>query len=557
TAEVPGTVQVPGGAASPWDAEDRDAAEEDPGAADDLDLSWSGLDDDATGELPGDLAFYQAESGAGAESVAEGESDKPAVAPDEDTDGESRRSPAGEMMTETMADLYLRQNFPDRAAEIFRALLRERPGDARLEARLAVAEAVLAGPGGAASGDSAGTVDAPPGLEDVFFSAGDEREEDKETDAQGGLEDAFFGRGEDAGDEAAEAGRAEAAESAAESPGPTSRPDEPPAPGARSTPAAGARPWLEGVESAWTGGAGAGHDEPSPYAPDVEDAEEPTAAPSGPSAASYLDQVLAWRPREDLPATGEGAPAADAGSVEAAAGSEVVGAGADADALAAAPDARGIDAEADVDAADVAGGDAAADADDEELLLDEIVDEAAAPGGRGPDAPVADGPRADAPPSGAGEPFPFELPPADEAPEAADSATPPTAETPPESLTPTADAVPADELFPFESPLDDAQPAAGGEAPAARPEAPPPAAAPAPPAAERRPGTATRDEGDVAEAFAAWYDGGDDGGIDGAAQAALGGAGDAGTSLTDDAEEDAGSDEDLDMFRSWLQSLKK
>lgn len=40
------------------------------------------------------------------------------------------------VVTETMADLYARQGLHDRAAEVYRELLRGRPGDARLEAKL-------------------------------------------------------------------------------------------------------------------------------------------------------------------------------------------------------------------------------------------------------------------------------------------------------------------------------------------------------------------------------------------------------------------------------------
>jgi hypothetical protein len=47
-------------------------------------------------------------------------------------------------MTETMAVLYRSQGFHDRAAEVYRALLRTRPGDERLAARLREAEDAVA-----------------------------------------------------------------------------------------------------------------------------------------------------------------------------------------------------------------------------------------------------------------------------------------------------------------------------------------------------------------------------------------------------------------------------
>jgi tetratricopeptide (TPR) repeat protein len=45
------------------------------------------------------------------------------------------------LVTETMADLYRSQGFHDRAADVYRALLRQRPGDASLTAKLQAAEA--------------------------------------------------------------------------------------------------------------------------------------------------------------------------------------------------------------------------------------------------------------------------------------------------------------------------------------------------------------------------------------------------------------------------------
>ncbi|MBX6362888.1 MAG: tetratricopeptide repeat protein [Gemmatimonadetes bacterium] len=51
----------------------------------------------------------------------------------------------GEVVTETMAELYRAQGLPGRAAEIYRALLAERPGDERLALRLLEVEAELDG----------------------------------------------------------------------------------------------------------------------------------------------------------------------------------------------------------------------------------------------------------------------------------------------------------------------------------------------------------------------------------------------------------------------------
>lgn len=60
----------------------------------------------------------------------------------ESHDAATEASPAPEtgLVTETMAVLYRTQGFHDRAADVYRALLRQRPGDERLAARLREAE---------------------------------------------------------------------------------------------------------------------------------------------------------------------------------------------------------------------------------------------------------------------------------------------------------------------------------------------------------------------------------------------------------------------------------
>jgi tetratricopeptide (TPR) repeat protein len=62
--------------------------------------------------------------------------------------------------TETMADLYLSQGFNERAAEVYRVLLRRRPDDERLQGKLAQAESrpVAGVPGGADDEADAGEV---------------------------------------------------------------------------------------------------------------------------------------------------------------------------------------------------------------------------------------------------------------------------------------------------------------------------------------------------------------------------------------------------------------
>src|SRR5690606_34607209 len=112
----------------------------------------------------------------------------------------------GELVTETMAELYFAQGAYDRAADVYRSLLQSRPEDARLRERLADAEA-----------------------------------------------------------------RAGAAQSAEE----------------------GADVWLEGVESAWTGGGGVAGAEATPYAWAEPSAEE---VPAGPRVGEYFRSLLSWRP---------------------------------------------------------------------------------------------------------------------------------------------------------------------------------------------------------------------------------------------------------------------
>jgi len=77
----------------------------------------------------------------------------------------SVRSAGGGLVTETLAELYLAQGLLERAAEVYRALLAERPGDGRLAARLEEVEKRLAarevwanpGPAGGAGSEAGGS----------------------------------------------------------------------------------------------------------------------------------------------------------------------------------------------------------------------------------------------------------------------------------------------------------------------------------------------------------------------------------------------------------------
>src|SRR5690606_24164263 len=80
--------------------------------------------------------------------AAEAASEPPAAAPAAQGSAEAAEGPGslgGEVVTETLADLYLAQGLLDRAVALYRQLPESQPGDARLEARLREAEERLAG----------------------------------------------------------------------------------------------------------------------------------------------------------------------------------------------------------------------------------------------------------------------------------------------------------------------------------------------------------------------------------------------------------------------------
>jgi len=94
---------------------------------------------------------------------------------------EGPESLGGEVITETLADLYLAQGLFERAAAMYRQLLASRPGDARLEARLREAEDQLLGRADAGAGAPAeGVGSDAAGLE------ADQRVEDVEAVWTGG-----------------------------------------------------------------------------------------------------------------------------------------------------------------------------------------------------------------------------------------------------------------------------------------------------------------------------------------------------------------------------------
>jgi len=138
------------------------------GSGPELDLSGLELEDAGFGggeevslELDGGLVDLGGVELIADDSAAdEGGADLEVVGPDLDAAlldlGPSSPDEVGEgddvdldrpVVTETMADLYARQGLHDRAAEVYRELLRGRPGDARLEAKLREVEGLAASRG--------------------------------------------------------------------------------------------------------------------------------------------------------------------------------------------------------------------------------------------------------------------------------------------------------------------------------------------------------------------------------------------------------------------------
>ena len=137
------------------------------GGGPELDLSGLELEDVGFGvgeegalELDGGLIDLGDVELIADDSAADGGADLEVIGPDLDAAlldlGPSSPDEIGEgddvdldrpVVTETMADLYARQGLHDRAAEVYRELLRGRPGDARLEAKLREVEGLAASRG--------------------------------------------------------------------------------------------------------------------------------------------------------------------------------------------------------------------------------------------------------------------------------------------------------------------------------------------------------------------------------------------------------------------------
>jgi tetratricopeptide (TPR) repeat protein len=154
-----------------------------------------------------------------------------------------------EVYTETLAELYRAQGFHERAVEVYRALLADRPGDQRLMMKLRELEGV-----GMDEAEPAPFAESWQALADTM-EQGVAR--DRETDATEAI-----GYDEELGDVAGE----------------TERPEP---------------EWVEMVESAWTGSAGAVLPGEGLYTPP---AEEPDAAADAVPVARMLAGLLDWKP---------------------------------------------------------------------------------------------------------------------------------------------------------------------------------------------------------------------------------------------------------------------
>jgi hypothetical protein len=192
---------------------------------------------------------------------------------DEDPFIESEEDAA--ITTETMAELYRKQGLLDRAAAIYRKLLGRRPDDEQLASKLAQIEGV---PTAAASSPIAADTEPAEQLEPV----------------------AAVTDGADAEVDAADSPQLAGSQQASHRP-------------------------LEEIEAAWTGAHGALADEASPYAwhaaPETGAAVDQPA--DGITIGEYLTGLLAWRPGREPAAPAESSVTAEVG-IAAAAGAAAV-----------------------------------------------------------------------------------------------------------------------------------------------------------------------------------------------------------------------------------------
>ncbi|HEY0811235.1 MAG TPA: tetratricopeptide repeat protein [Longimicrobiales bacterium] len=170
-------------------------------------------------------------------------------------------APSGEVVTETMADLYRSQGLNDRAAEVYRALLQQRPRDLNLKIKLQQVEAARAAP--------APKVPAPEVPEPVAPA--------HEAPAP----------------EAPPAFQAPVPEPEAAAPFIPTAPEAASEPDVEPEPEAMTSPAEEDVHSPWTGFNQAAANAPSLYAWEDDAQNE---ADAGRPVSEYFRALLAWRP---------------------------------------------------------------------------------------------------------------------------------------------------------------------------------------------------------------------------------------------------------------------
>jgi len=158
----------------------------------------------------------------------------------------------GEMVTETLADLYLSQGLAERAATLYRQLLIMRPGDPRLQERLEQALAAAAPRNGQ---------HAPP----------------PQAAAQ-------------------EEAPADATDASAGGPEPVVAPEPDGIEGAEPTAVGFDLERLTEVEAAWTGAEAAGTESVSPYTWQEEAGPATPDRPLEPTIRAYFERLTSWKP---------------------------------------------------------------------------------------------------------------------------------------------------------------------------------------------------------------------------------------------------------------------
>jgi tetratricopeptide (TPR) repeat protein len=237
-------------------------------------------------------------------------------------------SPVGdepaELVTETMAELYRSQGHLERAAEVYRALLRQRPGDEQLERKLLEVELAILAPEAVVGAGPGETPEVPAPPPEGFTPEEPEGFAAAAVDAVQSLAPAAEEPAEPApvepvtaqamapepevaepdlaapASEAQDAGLTELPEGAAwEEPVPTVESFGYAALEVESSVAE--EPWTEAAveeaspaeapEPVWMGGGDVPVEEPTPYAWEAGPAEED----AGPPVSAYLHDLLSWR----------------------------------------------------------------------------------------------------------------------------------------------------------------------------------------------------------------------------------------------------------------------